>query len=244
MNVLWILHDVTKWCVLKETADVIDGRWQNSASENVKTDCLDLRTSRHFRFVNRNQRFHLTPFYTAEIFSCLWKIEKTKPYKIQEKHRKSIRNKTASYKLVYKLTLCIDFCSRNETKCFFLVLFKFQYYKIIIHERTMVTFAENFGFQNSTYTRVNNVVINLTIFFSHEKLIKDKIKHNWNWRGFEYFECIPCRGETPTQKRGLLVMTLSSSWWRCSSSRDLESVKYPFIAITPRSTLTRGGSTC
>ena len=39
-------------------------------------------------------------------------------------------------------------------------------------------------------------------------------------------------------------MTLNSVWWRFSSNRALENVEYPFIAITPRSTLTQSGGTC
>ena len=41
----------------------------------------------------------------------------------------------------------------------------------------------------------------------------------------------------PTKKMGLLSMTFNSSG-------DLESVEYPFIAITSRFTLTWSGSTC
>ena len=39
-------------------------------------------------------------------------------------------------------------------------------------------------------------------------------------------------------------MELNCIWWWDSSSEDLESVEYPFIAITPRSTLTQGSSNC
>ena len=39
-------------------------------------------------------------------------------------------------------------------------------------------------------------------------------------------------------------MTLNCIWWSGTRFRDLGSVEYPFIAITPRSTLTRSGSTC
>ena len=43
--------------------------------------------------------------------------------------------------------------------------------------------------------------------------------------------------------RRVPVMTLNSIWWWGSSSGVLRNVEYPFIAITPRSTLSRSGST-
>ena len=39
-------------------------------------------------------------------------------------------------------------------------------------------------------------------------------------------------------------MTLDYLWWWCSSSVTLVSVKYSFIAITPRFTLIQNGSIC
>ena len=38
-------------------------------------------------------------------------------------------------------------------------------------------------------------------------------------------------------------MTVNYIWLDGSSSRDLGSKEYPFISITPRSTLTQSGST-
>ena len=49
--------------------------------------------------------------------------------------------------------------------------------------------------------------------------------------------------KTPT-KIYLLHMTLNYIWWLGYSSRDLGSVEYLFIGITPRSTLAQSGSTC
>ena len=45
-------------------------------------------------------------------------------------------------------------------------------------------------------------------------------------------------------RRGILCMILNCIRWWGSSSRDLESVKNPFIAITSRSTQTQSSSTC
>ena len=47
----------------------------------------------------------------------------------------------------------------------------------------------------------------------------------------------PCPNECP-------VMTLNRIWWWGSSLEALGNVEYPFITITPRSTLTQSGSTC
>ena len=57
-----------------------------------------------------------------------------------------------------------------------------------------------------------------------------------------------CRGERPPPmkyllSKGVLDMTLFCIWWWDSSSRAMGNVVYPFIAITPRFTLTRSGST-
>ena len=43
-------------------------------------------------------------------------------------------------------------------------------------------------------------------------------------------------------KRGILSMTLNCIWWWGSTSGNLESVKYPFITITSRFTLTQSSS--
>ena len=45
-------------------------------------------------------------------------------------------------------------------------------------------------------------------------------------------------------KKGVLDMNLILIWWWGSSSGNLESVKYTFIAITPRFTQIRSASTC
>ena len=39
------------------------------------------------------------------------------------------------------------------------------------------------------------------------------------------------------RKNGILAMTLNGIWWWGSNSRDLTNVEYPFITITPRSTV-------
>ena len=64
------------------------------------------------------------------------------------------------------------------------------------------------------------------------------------WQGFEYADCIYCRGvRSPPIKRVVLNMILDSIWWWGSSSGTLESVVYSFIAITPRSNLVQSGRT-
>ena len=59
----------------------------------------------------------------------------------------------------------------------------------------------------------------------------------------EFADCIISKGiRPPTLKKRegvVLGMTLNCVWWWGSSSRDLESVEYPFIAITPRSIVTQ-----
>ena len=50
------------------------------------------------------------------------------------------------------------------------------------------------------------------------------------------------RPPLPSLKRSVPGMTLNCIWWGSSSSEDLERVEYPFIAITPRSTLIRTSS--
>ena len=64
------------------------------------------------------------------------------------------------------------------------------------------------------------------------------------WALTLYFtHCIPWR-RIRTLKMGVLDMTLNWFWCWESSSGDLESTEYSFIAITHRSTLIRSGSTC
>ena len=46
------------------------------------------------------------------------------------------------------------------------------------------------------------------------------------------------------EKGGVLDMTQICIWWWGYSSKDLRSVEYTFIIITPRFTLTLSGSTC
>ena len=46
------------------------------------------------------------------------------------------------------------------------------------------------------------------------------------------------------KKCGGLGMKLNCIQWGGYSSGDQGSVEYPFISITPRSTLTRNGRTC
>ena len=49
---------------------------------------------------------------------------------------------------------------------------------------------------------------------------------------------VDCKSvRSPHPNRGILNMTLNCIWWWDFSSEDLESVKFLFIAITPRSTL-------
>ena len=47
----------------------------------------------------------------------------------------------------------------------------------------------------------------------------------------------PCRGVRPHPKRYFIGMMINCIWWWDFRSKELESVDYPFIAITPRSTL-------
>ena len=53
-----------------------------------------------------------------------------------------------------------------------------------------------------------------------------------------------CSNRTLHLGSRVLGMTLNCIWWRGTSYGTLGNVEYPFIAITPRSTLTRSGSTC
>ena len=48
----------------------------------------------------------------------------------------------------------------------------------------------------------------------------------------------------PHKKRGVFSMTLNGIWWWGFSSGALGIVGYPYIAISPRSTLTCCGNTC
>ena len=50
------------------------------------------------------------------------------------------------------------------------------------------------------------------------------------------------KGKTPP-KRGVMRLTLNWIWWWSSKSWRLENVKFSFIVITPRSTLTWIGCT-
>ena len=59
-----------------------------------------------------------------------------------------------------------------------------------------------------------------------------------SWWGLEYADSIPCN-PSPLKKRSVLAMALNSIWLWGSSSEDLGSVEYLFIAITLRSTLTQ-----
>ena len=53
------------------------------------------------------------------------------------------------------------------------------------------------------------------------------------------------KGKTPPlKKRSALSVTLNYIWWWGSSSRDLESTEYLFIAIISRFTLMQSGSIC
>ena len=52
------------------------------------------------------------------------------------------------------------------------------------------------------------------------------------------------RDKLPPTQKGVLAMTLNCIWWWRSSSGDLGTMEYPFIAITLRSNLTWSGSNC
>ena len=54
----------------------------------------------------------------------------------------------------------------------------------------------------------------------------------------------PLRRSKITPKRGVLSMTLNDIRWWGSSSAYMESVDYPFIAMTTYSILTQNGNTC
>ena len=60
----------------------------------------------------------------------------------------------------------------------------------------------------------------------------------------ENADCIVSRVGQDSLQKGLLSMPLNYIWWWGSISGDLWSVEYPFIAITPRSTLTWIVNTC
>ena len=57
-------------------------------------------------------------------------------------------------------------------------------------------------------------------------------------------------GEAPLQrgktlpKKGVLGMSINYTWLWDTNSEALERIEYPFISITPRSTLTQIGSSC
>ena len=60
--------------------------------------------------------------------------------------------------------------------------------------------------------------------------------HIAKW-GLKYVDIIP-------PQRGVQSITLNRIWWWGTSFEDLGSVKYLFMAITPRSTWNRSGDTC
>ena len=70
----------------------------------------------------------------------------------------------------------------------------------------------------------------------------------WTHLKFRIHYSIVCKGVKPpppdVRKNGILRRTLNCIWWWDSISGFLESIEYPLIAITPRSTLTRSSSTC
>ena len=59
----------------------------------------------------------------------------------------------------------------------------------------------------------------------------------------ENFDCLSFRNHSYTQLSAL-AMKWNGQWWGDSSSWDMGSVEYPFIAITPRFSLAWSGSTC
>ena len=74
-----------------------------------------------------------------------------------------------------------------------------------------------------------------------------KTREIYSRRSLEYANWIPAHPSTPTptpKKVGILDLILNCIWLLGSSSGDLKSVKYSFIAITPRSTLTKRSSIC
>ena len=60
-------------------------------------------------------------------------------------------------------------------------------------------------------------------------------------RSLEYADCISCIEVTPP-KAGVMYTTLNYTWWWGSCSGDLGNMKFHFLAITPRFSLTRSGS--
>ena len=65
------------------------------------------------------------------------------------------------------------------------------------------------------------------------------------WRGgFKLADCISFRWIRPTTNKGTRGMTYNCIWSWGSSVEALENVQFPFIAITPSSTLTQSRKIC
>ena len=82
-------------------------------------------------------------------------------------------------------------------------------------------------------TSISIIIINFDWYFISFNL------NTFSW-DLESADSIPSSKARPTKTE---VMTLNCIWWWGSSSGDLESVEYPFIVITPISTLIQNGST-
>ena len=114
------------------------------------------------------------------------------------------------------------FTSMCVCVCMYVCMYVYIYIYIYIHTHTEYMYVQIFNIKIVEIKKSLNII--------------------WPcWQGLEYIDCIPC--ERPPA-RGVLVIIINCIPWWGSSSGDLGSVKYPFIAITLRSTLTRSGSTC
>ena len=74
-------------------------------------------------------------------------------------------------------------------------------------------------------------------------MLKVIILNSLRRQGLEYTDCISCRVARAPPEEKVSWEWLNCNWWWGSSSGDMESEKYTFIAITPGSTLTLSGNT-
>ena len=84
------------------------------------------------------------------------------------------------------------------------------------------------------------IIIILSLRNSDRKKVKES--NNWNWNLYHLHGVGWVR--PPSDKRNVLNMTPKCIWWWGSSYGAQRKVKYPFIVITPRSTLSQIGSNC